>query len=217
MANSETVDRILDVAESLFAEKGFSETSLRNITSKAGVNLAAVNYHFGSKNQLVEAVFARTLTPFCDSLEKRLISNVRDGDKPFSIEELFEMLVETATEVHGGDTRRFTTFMQLLGLAYTQVQTHLRTFLSERYGSVFQRFLVHIKMAAPDIPPQELFWRIHFALGSVVFTMSSHDTLKEIMKNDYDLNISLGGTVKRLIPFLAAGIRADEPIKHNEE
>ena len=54
MAQSETVERILDAAEQLFAEKGFAETSLRLITSKAGVNLAAVNYHFGSKKALIQ-------------------------------------------------------------------------------------------------------------------------------------------------------------------
>ncbi|TVP55269.1 MAG: TetR/AcrR family transcriptional regulator, partial [Halomonadaceae bacterium] len=64
MAQSETVDRILDAAEELFAERGFSETSLRMITSHARVNLAAVNYHFGSKKALIQAVFARFLTPF---------------------------------------------------------------------------------------------------------------------------------------------------------
>jgi len=213
MANPNTIDRILDVAEALFAEKGFAETSLRTITSKAGVNLAAVNYHFGSKTQLIQAVFARTLTPFCDALEKRLIANVRDGDDAFSVEELFEMLVETAVEVHGGDTGRFSTFMQLLGLAYTQVQNHLRTFLGERYGTVFQRFVVHLKMAAPELPPQELFWRIHFSLGAAVFTLSSYDTLKDIMHNDYNMNISLAGTVKRLVPFMSAGIRAEVPQK----
>lgn len=57
MAQSETVERILDAAEQLFAERGFAETSLRLITSKAGVNLAAVNYHFGSKKALIQAVF----------------------------------------------------------------------------------------------------------------------------------------------------------------
>lgn len=51
MAQSDTVTRILDTAEVLFAERGFAETSLRNITSKARVNLAAVNYHFGSKKR----------------------------------------------------------------------------------------------------------------------------------------------------------------------
>src|SRR6056297_1650117 len=60
----DTVTRILDTAEVLFAERGFAETSLRNITSKAKVNLAAVNYHFGSKKSLIQAVFARYLDPF---------------------------------------------------------------------------------------------------------------------------------------------------------
>lgn len=69
MAQSDTVDRILDAAEELFAERGFAETSLRMITSKAGVNLAAVNYHFGSKNALIQSVFARFLTPFSATLE----------------------------------------------------------------------------------------------------------------------------------------------------
>jgi len=69
MVQTDTVDRILDAAEELFAERGFSETSLRMITSKAKVNLAAVNYHFGSKNALIHAVFARFLTPFSATLE----------------------------------------------------------------------------------------------------------------------------------------------------
>ena len=72
MAQSETVERILDAAEQLFAEKGFAETSLRLITSKAGVNLAAVNYHFGSKKALIQAVFSRFLGPFCASLDREL-------------------------------------------------------------------------------------------------------------------------------------------------
>ena len=69
MAQSDTVERILDVAEILFAEKGFAETSLRLITSKAQVNLAAVNYHFGSKKSLIQAVFARFLEHLCNSLD----------------------------------------------------------------------------------------------------------------------------------------------------
>ncbi len=206
--NKDTVEKILDVAEALFAEKGFTETSLRTITSHAGVNLAAVNYHFGSKEQLIQAVFARTLSPFCDALEKRLIDHVHSGEKHYSLEELFELLVLTAAQVHGGDVAKFTVFMRLLGLAYTQVQDHLRTFLAEKYGTVFQRIMVHIKMAAPDMPPKELFWRIHFSLGAAVFTLSSYQTLKEIMAEDYQVNISLEGTMKRLIPYISSGISA---------
>ena len=72
MAQSDTVTRILDTAEVLFAERGFAETSLRNITSKARVNLAAVNYHFGSKKALIQAVFARYLDPFSERFHTAL-------------------------------------------------------------------------------------------------------------------------------------------------
>ena len=80
MAQSDTVKRILDAAEQLFAEKGFAETSLRLITSKAGVNLAAVNYHFGSKKSLIQAVFVRFLDPFVSSLERELDEHEQRGD-----------------------------------------------------------------------------------------------------------------------------------------
>lgn len=209
MPKSSTSERILDVAESLFAAKGFSETSLRQITSEADVNLAAVNYHFGSKEKLIQAIFERTLTPFCDALEKRLIAQVQRGGKQPTLEALFEVMVTTASEVYKDDSKQFPRFMRLIGLAYTQTQSHLRAFLAERYGFVFRRFLVHIKMAAPEMPPKELFWRIHFALGSAIFTLSSFDGLKEMAKNDYDVDVSLPLAVSRLVPFMAAGIRGN--------
>src|SRR5439155_11060378 len=59
----ETRTRILDAAEELFMQHGFEATSMRVLTARAGVNLAAVNYHFGSKHALIEAVFRRRLDP----------------------------------------------------------------------------------------------------------------------------------------------------------
>ena len=95
MAQSETVERILDAAEALFAEKGFAETSLRTITSKAGVNLAAVNYHFGSKKALIQAVFARFLEPFCKKLTQSLneFEVSQAGQKP-TPEQLLNLLFQ---------------------------------------------------------------------------------------------------------------------------
>lgn len=205
--STSTADRILDAAEDLFAAKGFAETSLRQITSKADVNLAAVNYHFGSKERLIQAVFERTLTPFCDSLEKQLMLHARQGDKALKLEELFGMMVATANQVYEGDAKKFSRFMRLLGLAYAQTEEHLRAFLGQRYGIVFRRFLVHIKLASPEMPPKELFWRIHFALGAAVFTLASFEGLKDILNADYGMDVSLPGAVKRLVPFMAAGIR----------
>ena len=158
MAQSDTVKRILDAAEQLFAEKGFAETSLRLITSKAGVNLAAVNYHFGSKKALIQAVFVRFLDPFVSSLEKELdLRESRDKGAPPSLEVLLEMLVQQALAVKPRNGHDLSTFMRLLGLAFNQSQGHLRKYLSEVYGKVFQRYMQLLVSAVPGIPPQELF------------------------------------------------------------
>ena len=94
MAQLDTVERILDAAETLFAEKGFAETSLRLITSKAKVNLAAVNYHFGSKKSLIQAVFSRFLEPLCLSLDEELDRRSAEGQPAWTVELLLDVLVE---------------------------------------------------------------------------------------------------------------------------
>src|SRR5437660_7648714 len=63
IATGTTKDRILDAAERLLAQHGFEATSLRDITAEADVNLAAVNYHFQSKDALIDAVIARRIEP----------------------------------------------------------------------------------------------------------------------------------------------------------
>ncbi len=72
ISNNATIECIYHATEQLFAKKGFSEISLRHITHKANVNLAAVNYHFGSKQGLIEAIFSKYLTAFCTELKAKL-------------------------------------------------------------------------------------------------------------------------------------------------
>ena len=206
MATGSTVDRILDTAEVLFAQKGFAETSLRAITSKAGVNLAAVNYHFGSKEALIQAVFQRFLDPFCDAMESQLTS-LPAGRSP-SLEDLLFLVSHTSVAAQQGDARRVAIFFRLSGLGYTQAQGHLRRFLRDRYGKAFTVFLQRLQQAVPDVSPMELFWRVHFALGSTIFTLSGMDSLRAICKADFGSDLQPGDVDKRLITFLAGGIRA---------
>ena len=166
MAQSETVERILDAAEQLFAEKGFAETSLRLITSKAGVNLAAVNYHFGSKKALIQAVFSRFLGPFCVSLERELDRRQAKPEVKVSLEELLELLVEQALAVKPRSGNDLSIFMRLLGLAFSQSQGHLRKYLEEVYGKVFRRYMQLVHEAAPRIPPPT--WRSPAPSSSVI-------------------------------------------------
>ncbi|MED5608208.1 TetR family transcriptional regulator [Pseudomonas sp. JH-2] len=213
MAQSETVERILDAAEQLFAEKGFAETSLRLITSKAGVNLAAVNYHFGSKKALIQAVFSRFLGPFCASLEKELDRRQAKPDGPrASLEELLELLVVQAMAVKPRSGNDLSIFMRLLGLAFSQSQGHLRKYLEEVYGKVFRRYMQLVNEAAPRLPPIELFWRVHFMLGAAAFSMSGIKALRAMAETDFGVNTSIEQVMRLMVPFLAAGMRADSGV-----
>lgn len=208
MAQSETVERILDAAEQLFAEKGFAETSLRLITSRAGVNLAAVNYHFGSKKALIQAVFSRFLGPFCASLEKELDRRQAKADYKATLEELLEMLVAQTLAVKPRSGHDLSTFMRLLGLAFSQSQGHLRKYLNEVYGKVFRRYMLLLNEAAPRLPPLEVFWRVHFMLGAAAFSMSGIKALRAIAENDFAVDTSTEQVMRLMVPFLAAGMRA---------
>ncbi|HLV78586.1 MAG TPA: TetR/AcrR family transcriptional regulator [Marinobacter sp.] len=211
MAQSDTVDRILDAAEELFAERGFAETSLRMITSKAKVNLAAVNYHFGSKNALIHAVFARFLTPFSATLEKAFDElEVKCGDEPATLEQTLWALTESAVRMPQRNERGISIFMRLLGLAYTQSQGHLRKFLEQEYSEPFSRFMRLLKEATPELSAVDRYWRIQFMLGATAFTMSSSDALIDILENKLGVATSVQEIVTRLVPFLAAGMKAPE-------
>jgi AcrR family transcriptional regulator len=210
MAQSDTVERILDAAEQLFAEKGFAETSLRLITSKAGVNLAAVNYHFGSKKGLIQAVFVRFLNPFVSSLDQELERHQQQGSNTqLTLEQLLEMLVRQALTVKPRSGNDLAIFMRLLGLAFSQSQGHLRKYLAQVYGKVFQRYMQQVNAAAPQLPPIELFWRVHFMLGSAAFTMSSMRALRAIAEAEFDVQTGIDQVLKLMVPFLAAGMRAE--------
>ena len=208
MAQSETVERILDAAEQLFAEKGFAETSLRLITGKAGVNLAAVNYHFGSKKSLIQAVFTRFLNPFVVSLEQELDRNEQAGSPEQSLEELLEMLVRLVLALKPRSGNDLSTFMRLLGLAFSQSQGHLRKYLGEVYGKVFERYMTLVLRSTPELPVHVLFWRVHFMLGSVAFTLSSMKALKAMGETEYGHRASTDGILRQMVPFFASGMRA---------
>ena len=210
MTQADTVTRILDSAEQLFAEKGFAETSLRMITTRAKVNLAAVNYHFGSKKDLIQAVFARFLTPFTLKLSKELDDVVKVKQDP-DFRDVLGVLAKTMlTGVETSDKyNKLSVFMRLLGLAYTQAQGHLRRFLYENYSEVYGRFIGYLKLAHPKLSSEEIFWRIHFAIGAAVFTMSSLEVLRNMAHADTGKDSSVEQVMEQLIPFLAAALEQE--------
>lgn len=203
---SSTKEKILDVAEGLFAEYGFNDTSLRTITSKAGVNLASVNYHFGDKKTLVRAVLNRYLEAFMPEMKQSLERlNERDD---YDMAEVFEALrapLRSLSELRPNGTSRF---MLLIGRGYTDVQGHLRWFITNRYNDVLTLFTDSVLKANPNLTRETLFWRLHFTLGTCVFTMASSQALAEIAENDFGSKVDPKSVVDQLIPYLAVSVAA---------
>ncbi|WP_162796707.1 TetR/AcrR family transcriptional regulator [Vibrio cholerae] len=203
---SSTKEKILDVAEGLFAEYGFNDTSLRTITSKAGVNLASVNYHFGDKKTLVRAVLNRYLEAFMPEM-KQSLERLNERDY-YDMAEVFEALrapLRSLSELRPNGTSRF---MLLIGRGYTDVQGHLRWFITNRYNDVLTLFTDSVLKANPNLTRETLFWRLHFTLGTCVFTMASSQALAEIAENDFGSKVDPKSVVDQLIPYLAAGVAA---------
>lgn len=201
LQNNDTVKRILQSATFLFAERGFSETSVRTITGLADVNLASVNYHFGSKKDLIQAVFSRFLNPIARDLDS-FLNHTENSDTSTEdlLRGLFRVILEAAREVDEKPQR----FMQLLGLAYSQSQEHLRHFLLTRYGKTYQRFLKALAARLSGIESKELFWRLHFMLGAAIFTLSSFDSIRSILNAEYQDDTHLDEAIELLVPSLVS-------------
>ncbi|ADN76420.1 transcriptional regulator, TetR family [Ferrimonas balearica DSM 9799] len=210
MANRQTTKhRILDAAERLFAERGFSETSLRLITGKAEVNLASVNYHFGSKKELIQAVLARYLDRFMPAVDAAFIELDKKPD--LTLQDVFEAMVQPMLDLDDLRSHGTAIFLQLLGRGYIESQGHLRWFVTTHYGDVLNRVTALVHKAAPHLPQVEVFWRLHFTLGTVVFTMSSFDALSDIARADFQQENDIESVIRRIIPYMAAGVAAPAP------
>ena len=207
-----TKNKILDAADVLFANKGFNGTSLREITSQANVNLAAVNYHFGSKKELIKAVMSRYMDELSPQLESAL-SLICHGDSKPSLHDVFSAFVGPLLGLNKFKENGTSTFLQLLGRGYTDSQGFLRWFLTSQYPDVFTNFTKAVKIAYPELSTEEMFWRLHFTMGTIVFTMSSSEALIDIAQNDFDNQLDIAGVIERVIPYVAAGVAA--PITNN--
>jgi len=204
MADIPTKDRILDAAEELFAEQGFA-TSLRAITATADANLAAVNYHFGSKDALVEAVFERRLGPL-NRTRLELLDALEGGDHAPPLEALVEAFVGPALRM--SDDPQGARFMRLFGHALGQRDDRILRLLTGQFEVIRQRFSAAFAGALPHLDATEVIWRMIFTVGAMAHTMALSDKLPALTRGACDA-LDVEETVRRLVPFIAGGLRAD--------
>lgn len=205
--SADTKVQILDAAENLFSEHGFGDTSLRTITSQAKVNLASVNYHFGSKKQLIQEVLQRYLTVFMPAVDGQLTHLLQKHPKP-DVSQVFSCLAGPLLSLNQIRPDGTAIFVRLLGRGYSESQGHLRKYITFHYGEVLRRFVQAVHLAVPQLSPAEIFWRLHFAIGTFVFTMASSKALSEIALADYQQDVTVQGIISRLMPYISAGVGA---------
>ena len=203
MAEIDTRQRILDAAELLFTDYGFEATTLRQITGAAGANLAAVNYHFGSKEELIRELFRRRLTWLNQQRLQELDRlEAEAGGKPLKpsqiLEVFFGVALKMAADTKGGGR----TFMRLLGRTYTKPSEFVRGFLAEEYALI---------KALPGVPQEEILWRFHFMMGAMSYAISGTDALHIVAEDALD-DGDAEALYARLMSFMLGGLRAPLPV-----
>lgn len=204
-----TRQKILDAAEKLFSDNGFEATSLRMITSAAGVNLAAVNYHFRSKDDLVRAVYDRRLRPLNQARLEALdqyLNSLGDGQPELEavLRAFLAPVVRLRASAGGAALGR------LLGRTYTEVSPVARQAFFERMREIARPFTDALRRALPGVGQIELLWKLHFAVGVMAHTMAGAEHLKFISAGLCELSPA-GDVLERVIAFVAAGMRAPAP------
>ncbi len=212
---TDTRERILDAAERLFMELGYDGTSMRAITGGAEVNLAAVNYHFGSKESLMQEVFRRRLDWLNDE-RMRVLDELESkaAGQPLKPSAIVDAFFGTLLRMADDKSRGGVTFLRLLGRTLSQPSEFIRTFLAHEYQAVVERYKEALFKSLPDVPKAEIVWRFHFMLGATSYAIAGTDTLRLVTDwqiEDEDAVDRLDRLVPRLMSFLIGGLRASLP------
>ncbi len=210
-AVNDTKLSLLDAAEAIIAEHGFAGASLRAITSRAGTNLAAVNYHFGSKERLARAVIARYLRPVNAERMQLLDAIEADSGPPADhLEALVRAFVGPVVRFGGELPDRGRHFAQICGRAMTQPDPVLRESLLGELAEAIRRFKAAFARALPDLPPAELMWRMQFMVGGMAHTLAGTQIIEAVHGDLLDTR-DLDGLVERMVSFFSAGLAAPLP------
>jgi AcrR family transcriptional regulator len=207
----DTKSRILDAAEMLFIECGYEAMSLRQITSRAEVNLAAVNYHFGSKEALIHAMLSRRLdrlnlerVKLLDRFDTLLGSNL-------TCEHVLGAMFIPALRLSRDSGTGGRAFLRLLGRAYTDPSSFIRDFLNGHYATVAERFFAAFQRALPHLPRDELGWRLHFAIGALSSVLAGTDIDSLIAEFSQDKPMNDLQLIARLASLMVAALKAPLP------
>lgn len=188
---NDTKEKLLDAAERLIAEHGYAGASLRQIIAEAGVNLAAVHYHFGSKEELLDAVITRTAEPV-NAARLALLDRYETEAKgrPVPVQRILEAFLTPMAKAAAQKPQ----FVRLMGRIVAEGM--LGAVLDKNFRVISTRFTPALRKSVPGLSEEEFDWRMTFMRGAVAHTMCGKEG------SDFERRMAL------LTRFLSGGFEA---------
>jgi AcrR family transcriptional regulator len=204
MPSDQTRASILEAAERLYAERGFADVTLRDIVAAANVNLAAVNYHFGSKDELIAELFVtRSLATNRERLNE--LKNAEAlGDGHANIDAILRALVgPTLRGCLGPDNERSTAARFMIRASIESVPPIRR--IKNREVDHLRKFAAAMRRSLPDCDDTELYWGLHFALAMAHQTIRDSERLTKLSEGKCDLD-DVEGIIERVVSASAMAL-----------
>ncbi len=211
MTQCDTKTRILDSAEQLFAREGFHNTSLRAITSLADVNLASVNYHFGSKDALLQAVIERRLLPLNQIRETQIrgvLAQAKEEGIPPTAADLLRAFIEPTLEFRNSSPGAHD-FISLIGRSLSEPDETVRNCFLALVLPIFQLLFKGLCEALPQLSPAILLTRLQFAIGTMSHVMCM-GSLSVFNHPELPTPLDQNTLIQQLLKFVHAGLETPE-------
>lgn len=200
-----TRERILDSTEKLLAEQGFAGVSVRKISRAATANVAAVNYHFGNKSELIKCVLKRRLNHLFE-IRQAMLDELQNNNAKYSLQAVLKAFIIPALRMASQPKQGGRTFMIVLARAYAEKSEYLHQLMTDKYLKTVKNFAEAIQQTVPHLSTNTVFWRFHFIIGSLTYAMSdfgASSISKQLSSDDY-----LNTLAVKLIDFAVAALRA---------
>jgi AcrR family transcriptional regulator len=199
-------DRILDVAQGLFAEHGYSTASTRAIAQAAGVNLAQLHYHFGAKRDLFKAAYLRGAVQVTEARARALAAaQAAHGDRPIPLDELVESFVTPF--MLNGKTPEGRATMRMHARLHTEPDDISKEVLSTVYDETTLAYVGEFQRVLPQLSHETLCWRLYFMMGAYRYTLLRTGRLEAMSGGACDSG-DFDRAVAEIVPFLCAGLSA---------
>jgi AcrR family transcriptional regulator len=202
MTPADTKIRILDAAELIFAKAGFDGASVRAITAEAQVNLAAVHYHFQSKEALFEAVLARRVNPINQRRHQMLDAlEAEFSPEPIPAADVLDALLTPVLE----ESPSLVHMRPLMATVHTLPGSFMHQAFWRLVGPTLDRFLLTLRRSLPHLEPADVMWRLMFSIGALAHVMLMAPLIAERSGGLCDPH-DIPGLRRRLINFVSAGV-----------